>query len=41
MPDDRTLVTEFATALGLLGHDDVETAVARQPSQVVNVPDSD
>ncbi|HTZ08826.1 MAG TPA: hypothetical protein VMB72_07130 [Acidimicrobiales bacterium] len=34
MPDDRTTVTELATALGMLGHGDVPRALARRPGQL-------
>ncbi len=38
MPDDRTTVTELATALGMLGSGDVPRALARRPGALA-VPD--
>jgi hypothetical protein len=41
MPSDRTLVTELATGLGTLGHDDVGSALASRPSEMRNIGDRD
>lgn len=35
MPSERTFVTELATGLGMFGHDDVETVMARRPESFV------
>ena len=37
MADDRTTVTELATALGMLGHACVEDALAARPPAMVNL----
>lgn len=37
MADDLTTVTELATALGMLGHDSVEAALAARPPALVNL----
>jgi len=34
VPDDRTTVTELATALGTLGHRDLSAALARRPAEL-------
>jgi len=34
VPDDRTTVTELATALGMLGYPDVPRALARRPAEL-------
>jgi hypothetical protein len=39
VPDDRTTVTELATALGTLGTEDLRGALSRRPSQL-EIPDA-
>ncbi len=39
MPDDRTTVTELATALGTLGIEDLRAALSRRPPQL-EIPDA-
>ena len=34
MPSERTLVTEIATGLGMLGDDDLASVVSRRPTQI-------
>ena len=39
MPDDRTTVTELATALGTLGLGDLRSTLARRPGQL-DIPET-
>jgi hypothetical protein len=41
MPSDRTFVTELATALGMIGGDELSTVIARRPPVLVNLTESD
>ena len=41
MPAERTLVTELATGLGMLGLGNVDDALDRRPEALVNVSDAD
>ncbi|MGH9285907.1 MAG: hypothetical protein ACRD0M_09590, partial [Acidimicrobiales bacterium] len=41
MADDLTIVTELATALGMLGHRSVEDALAARPPVLVNLTSLD
>jgi hypothetical protein len=41
MPSDRTFVTELATALGMVGGDELSTVIARRPPVLVNLTGPD
>lgn len=41
MPAERTLVTELATGLGMLGLGNIDDALDRRPEALVNVSDAD
>ena len=41
MPSERTFVTEVATGLGMCGLADLEATLARRPSEMANLSDSE
>ena len=41
MPSDRTMVTDVATGLGMIGDDDIAGLVRRRPRAFVNLSDID